>query len=115
MAEDDDSGIKVEGRKMIFKNAIDFLIAPTVYSLKIKANATPNVSNIKILLPQSVANTITNFIGGSENQELNILGDGVLVIANNANIHTNTGANKVQTAGKMYTYFCVGNIWYEHA
>lgn len=110
-----DGGVNVEERKIIFKNVLDFLIAPTKYGTKVLVDATPKVSNIHFLLPQAVANTITNLIGGAQYQELAILGDGVVVINNNANIKTNTGANKTLLVNKVYTFFCIDNIWYEHA
>lgn len=110
-----ESGIYTEDRKMVFKNGVDFLQLPTMYDLKIKIKSTPDISNIHILIPQSVVNTITNFVGGSNNQMLRILGDGIIIISNNAFIKTNTGVNKTLLTNKVYTFHYINNIWYESA
>lgn len=110
-----DSGVFIEERRIIFKGLIDFLILPTAYELSIKTQPTPRVSNIQVLIPMGAVNTITDFIGGADNQMLRILGDGVVIIANNFRIKTNTGANKTLLVNKVYTFHCINNVWYESA
>jgi len=60
--------------------------------------------------------TITNFTGGSDGYAIRILGDGTTTISNNANIKTNTGANKLLAVNKIYTftYIDADKVWYEN-
>lgn len=105
-----------EDRIMIFRNRVDFLITPTQFDLKIMASDTkPKVQGIAILLPSGSVVTITDFQGGNKNQTIKILGDGTTTIANNASIKTNTGANKLLAANKVYRFTFINSIWYEDA
>lgn len=59
--------------------------------------------------------TITQFEYGYNLQTLKILGDGFTTIANNANIKTNTGANKLLAVNKVYTFTLFNGVWVENA
>lgn len=76
--------------------------------------STPNISHREIFKSPSSSTTITNFLGGQEGQTIKILGNGNLTVSNNANIKTNTGANKVLVANKVYTFTLIANVWYEN-
>jgi hypothetical protein len=90
--------MKVEREAISFLNVTSFAILPTKRLSKFKNTATPDVSNCEYFLCSGSVVTITNFLNGSKPQRINILGDGSTTIANNANIITNTGANKLLTA-----------------
>ena len=58
--------------------------------------------------------TITNFTGGIVPMTIKILClDTNTTIANNATIKTNTGANKLLVANRVYTFSLDGTVWYE--
>lgn len=88
-------------------------------SLMKKNFATPSVKDLEhIITNNSLATTYTNFLNGRDGQPLNILAnDANTTIANNANIATNTGANKLLSANKVYRfhYFKLINKWVEDA
>lgn len=104
---------------IIYQGLVTFLVLPreNVDTFK-KTQTTPSVRNVRVFITiNTAATTITNFIGGADGQEIKILGDGFTTIANNANINTNTGANKLLVANKVYrfTYFQSKNLWAEDA
>lgn len=76
--------------------------------------ATPSVINTTRAKCGSTVVTITNFKLGSDNQELKILGNDNTTIKNNANIQTNTGADKVLVTGIVYTFTRFSGKWYEN-
>lgn len=81
-----------------------------------KADTTPSILNVEKLILKSVAPvTITKFDDGQPNQEVSVLGDGQTTIANNANIQTNTGANKLTVAGLVYRFTYLSGKWHEDA
>lgn len=87
---------------------------------KMKLNiATPNVKDLEhIVTNNTVATTYTNFLNGRDGQPLNILAnDANTTIANNANIVTNTGANKLLAQGKVYRFhfYKATGKWHEDA
>jgi hypothetical protein len=60
--------------------------------------------------------TVTDFVGGSIGQSISIRGDGNLTIANNTNIKTNTAANKLLAANKVYRFtYYEDFLWIEDA
>lgn len=78
---------------------------------------TPSAFNGQDLFSNDgVVRTVTDFTGGAIGQSISIRGDGNLTIANNANIKTNTAANKLLAANKIYrlTYYD-DLIWIEDA
>lgn len=80
------------------------------------ADATPSVVNLKkFKAGNSVANNVTYFDDG-QGQDISILGDGFTTVVHNAaKIVTNTGANKLLAAGKVYRFTQYDKIWYEDA
>ena|SRR5689334_10000104 len=81
-----------------------------------KGEAIPSVLNIKkLIFKNAVAQAVTNFKDGQDNQEIAVLGDGFTTINNNANIQTNTGANKLLTNGLVYHFTKFLGKWREDA
>lgn len=81
------------------------------------ASTVPNVSNyMGVTKGGGSVVTVTNFVGGSDGQRLVIQGDGATTISNNANIKTNTGANKLLAVNRIYVFYYsdTDHIWYEH-
>jgi hypothetical protein len=77
--------------------------------------ATPSVKNLRIFKGSNTGPvTVTQFKDGQEGQIIKILGDGQMTITNGANIKTNTGANKLLAANKVYTFTRISNVWYEN-
>jgi len=76
---------------------------------------TPSVENCEVFRCSGAVVTVTNFTKGTSNQSIAILGDGNTTISNNANIKTNTGANKLLAANKVYRFTYISNVWYEDA
>lgn len=76
---------------------------------------TPSVSNCEYWICGGTVVSITNFKDGSDGQNLHILGDGNTTIVNNANIITNTGANKLLTNNKIYRFTYLNKTWIEDA
>lgn len=86
------------------------------YARNSKGDTTPSILNTeKLALANAAPVTITKFDDGQPNQEITILGDGQTTIANNATIKTNTGANKLLAANKVYRFTNFAGIWYEDA
>jgi hypothetical protein len=106
--------MKIEYEEMIFNAAVKFNILPTQY-LALINSVTPSVFNLEFFENDGSARTITNFLSGSRCQVIKILGDGNLTISNNSNIKTNTGANKLLAANKIYRFTYIINTWYEDA
>lgn len=116
MFGEDKGGSYTETRKIQFQNQVDFFRHPTVYESLINTGDTlPNVDNVDLLILSGVATVITNFTKGYNNQDLRVLGDGVSTISNNANIKTNTGANKILATNKIYRFTYYNKVWYEDA
>lgn len=88
-------------------------------SLMKKNFATPSVKDLEhIITNNSIPTTYTDFLNGRDGQPLNILAnDANTTIANNARIATNTGANKLLSANKVYRFhfFKYVNKWVEDA
>lgn len=83
-------------------------ILPTILNYTLITTITPTtvkVTDLRVLyFNNSVPITITNFTGGAEQQTISIRGDGQTTIQNNANIVTNTGADKLLTINKVYRF-----------
>lgn len=92
-------------------------ILPTVTVDTFKTSITPIVklvSNLRLIYcNNSIAITVTNFTGGAEGQSIALRGDGNTTIQNNANIVTNTGADKLLTVDKIYRFTLVQGKWLE--
>jgi hypothetical protein len=80
------------------------------------ANATPDVANIERgMLQNTVAQTVTNFLHGQPGQRLVVLGDSFTTLQNGGRIFTNTAANKLLLANKVYRFTYFNSNWYEDA
>lgn len=107
--------MKVFEEEVIFDNVASFNVLPKTPVDKFKpTDVTPSVLNCNNWICTNVgAITVTNFKNGADGQRLHILGEGFTTIANNANIKTNTGANKLLLANKVYRFTLFANIWIE--
>ncbi len=74
---------------------------------------TPSVKGTHVFTCSVLVETVTNFAYGATGQSIQILGNGNKTISHNANIKTNTAANKVLVANKIYTFTMISNVWYE--
>lgn len=88
-------------------------------SLMKKNFATPNVKDLEhIITNNSVPTTYTNFLNGRDGQPLNVIAnDANTTIAHNANIATNTAADKLLTQNKIYRFHYIKLLgkWIEDA
>lgn len=78
-------------------------------------DTTPNVSNRSLFKTLPGVVTITNFLGGAQGQSISIFGRSTITIANNSNIKTNTGADKILSDDMVFRFTQVDNVWYEDA
>jgi hypothetical protein len=78
---------------------------------------TPTINGAEFVIGGGIVVSITNFLGGINGQDLKILGDGTTTLVHGTYIKTNTGANKLLAANKIYrlTYLDSAKIWYEDA
>lgn len=98
----------------IFAGPITFGTVP-IETLGTITSATPNVAGVRYWKYVGGALTVTDFPGGNDIHTLYILSNGNLTLANNAKIVTNTGANKLLAANKVYTLHHFNGVWYEVA
>lgn len=106
--------MRSEKEEVRFEVAPRFLVLP-YEPMDTLSTATPSVENVRVWKGGGIVVTITNFLKGADNQEIAILGDGTTTISNNANIKTNTGANKLLAANKVYRFTFITGVWYEDA
>jgi len=110
------------GDVLSFADPIDFLATVRLYQIletpieEVDSSpSTINVLNItRVELQNTVAVTVTNLTGGQEGQEVKICGDGFTTIQNGTNLFTNTGANKLLAANKVYTFTKFSSGWIEN-
>lgn len=76
-------------------------------------STTPRVTNKEQWLSHAASTTVTDFLGGKDGQHLYILGNGNTTLTHGTNIFTNTGANKVLAANRMYHLIHYNGKWYE--
>ncbi len=81
------------------------------------ADATPSVANLKTFKAgNTVANNLTYFDDGQDGQPISILGDGFTTVVHDVTkLKTNTGANKLLAADKVYRFTRFSSIWVEDA
>lgn len=111
------------GDVLSFADPINFLATVTYAQIAEQpietvatGSTTVNVLNItRLVFENTVATTVTNFIGGQEGQELKILGDGYTTLQHGTNIFTNTAANKLLATNKVYTFTKFSSGWVENA
>lgn len=106
--------MKVEREEVRFEAPARFLVLPHE-PLDTLSTTTPSVENVKVWKGSGSVVTITNFLRGAENQSISVLGDGTTTISHNANIKTNTAANKLLAANKVYRFTFIEGVWYEDA
>lgn len=107
---------KTVRERQVFVAGAAFHILADVNGSDLLVSTTPSVSNTTHLTARAVAPiTVTNFLKGSDWQELSILGDGFTTIAHNANIKTSTGIAKLLAANLVYHFTRFNNVWYEDA
>lgn len=75
--------------------------------------ATPNVLNKEYWISHSTATTVTNFLKGSEGQDLYILGNGNTTVAHNTRIKNVSGVDLLLLADIIYHYKFCNNVWYQ--
>lgn len=78
-----------------------------------KNDVTPSVKNVRVWKGSGTVVTITDFDDASDGF-LAILGDGTTTISHNANIKTNTGANKLLAVDRLYIFAHISGIFYEN-
>jgi len=81
------------------------------------ADATPSVLNLlKFKAGNTGANNITYFDDGFDGQPISILGDSFTTVVHDATkLLTNTAANKLLAAGKVYRFTRYDGKWVEDA
>lgn len=81
------------------------------------ADATPSVLNKRVFAAGNTgAQNVTYFDDGFDGQPISILGDGFTTVVHDiTKIKTNTVANKLLTAGKVYRFTRFSKIWIEDA
>lgn len=81
------------------------------------ADTTPSVLNLtKVTAGNVGANDITYFDDGFDGKEISVLGDGFSTVKHNvAKIKTNTAADKLLSADKVYRFTRFSNVWVEDA
>src|SRR4051812_44349928 len=106
--------MKVINEDTTFVGLITFLNIPRINTDTLKNVATPLVSGRLVFKASGAVISITNFLDGVDGQSITIIGDGTTTIVNNANIITNTGANRLLTANHVYrlTYLKSTQKWY---
>jgi|SRR6267378_1132088 len=109
--------MKREIDEVQFESTVRFKTLPVKGLDKfIPTDTTPSVKNLETWIANNTgAITVTDFDDAANEQRIKILGDGFTTIANNANIKTNTGANKLLAVNKIYVFTNINGIWYEDA
>ncbi len=110
------------GDVLSFADPINFLATVTYSQLAEQpieiaqaATTTINVLNItRVQFLNTAATTIVDFTGEQIGQEIKLLGDGFTTIQNGTNLFTNTGANKLLAANKVYTFTKFSSGWIEN-
>ena len=107
--------MKVFNEEVVFNAPSRFSQLPTKDAgTFVAADTTPSVANVEFWIAAGTVVTITDFDDGATTQILYILGDGDTTISHNANIKTNTGANKLLAADRLYIFAHINGVWYEN-
>jgi hypothetical protein len=78
------------------------------------ADTTPSVKNVRVWKCGGSVVTITDFDDSADCHILFLRGDGATTITHGTNIKTNTGANKLLAANRLYIFVHIDGVWYEH-
>lgn len=81
---------------------------------KLANSVTPSVLNLEFFTCSGAVVSITDFLDGQNGQSIHIRGDGNTTIVNGTPIKTNTGANKLLAANKVYTFTFFSGTWIEN-
>lgn len=100
---------------VIFENDLVMMKIPEIFISRVDpGSSTLDVKSLtRFITNATAAASISNFINGVNGQEIKILGDGFTTVSNNSSIKTNTGANKLLAANKVYTFTLFSDVWYE--
>lgn len=69
----------------------------------------------RVRLRNTGAQLLNTFTNGQQGQEIKVLGDGFTTAVNSTSIRTNTGANKLLAANRVYTFTLFDASWVENA
>jgi hypothetical protein len=106
---------KVFSEEVVFNAPSKFNMLPTKeVGTFVAGDTTPSVENVEFWKCQGTVVTITDFDNGATTQVIFVLGDGDTTISHNANIKTNTGANKLLAADRLYIFVHIEGVWYEN-
>lgn len=112
---------KIFEEDVLFRGRVTHTILPEqLQSSFAPGDTTPTVQNSCPWVAQNIAPVnVTNFDNGQPGQTIKVLGDGFTTVVDGTNIFTNTGANKLLVANRVYTftYFQIGSTlkWVENA
>jgi hypothetical protein len=110
--------MKMNWDDIVFGGLITFTNRPKgIVSEFNDSETTPSVAGVTLGICSGAVVTITDFLGGTDGESVKLLGDGTTTITNGTNIFTNTGANKLLAASKVYTFTYVDSLkqWFENA
>ena len=105
---------KVINEEYVFNISPRFLALP-VENLGLLVGTKPSVKGSRVFKTSGSVLTVTNFIDGSDQQTIRILGDGNMTVSHNSNIKTNTAADKLLAVNKIYVFTLISNVWIEDA
>lgn len=102
--------------EQVFEAPVTHLVPQTKFVGKLTASdATPSVENMDVLQCGGATVTVTNFDRGQDGQVIRLLGDGFTTIQHGTKIKTNTAADKLLAANKVYVFTRINTVWYEDA
>lgn len=102
---------------IVYNGRVIFSVLPdNPTSTLTPASTTPLVTNGQVFESGGTLVSITNFLGAADGQTIRIRGDGFTTLVHGTYIKTNTGANKLLAANRLYTltYFNDDLLWIEH-
>lgn len=104
----------MERDRVIFTGGAIFPVLPDSNNSNSSGDTVISVSNLNFIdFDNTAPLTVTSITGGREGITVRFLGDGQTTIQNNATIVTNTGANKLLVANRVYRFTYWAGIWYE--
>lgn len=101
---------------VVFLGRVEHRNLPIILSDTLDSLTTPDVTNRTLMKASGNVVSVSNFLGGRDSQLLRIVGDGTTTIVNGTYIKVNTGANKLLSLNKVYTFSYIESekIWYEN-
>lgn len=102
-------------RLSVFAAPILQLIEEIKFVDTLKGTTTPDISTRKVFkCGNTAAITVTEFKNGTDGDVIYLLGESFTTIQNGTKIKTNTGANKLLAANKIYCFVQIDGVFYEH-